>query len=104
MLERQAVVRLAAQLLGASQEQGGDDMIVAARGGDRRAHHRRVVLAVDENERAPRHDRPDAVSCGGGACFSYSNVWGENRISRSLPWNGYLRYTPTSVGPTSTML
>ena len=104
VLERHAVVRLPAQLLGAAQEQRGDDMIVAARGGDRRAHDRRVVLAVDQHERALRHWPPAAASCGGGVCFSYSKVWGENRIRRSRPWNGYFRYTPTSAAPTSTML
>ena len=70
VLERHAVVGLAAQLLGAAQEQRGHDVIVLPGGGDRGAHHRRVVLAVHEHERALHQERPAAVSCGGGACFS----------------------------------
>ena len=74
VLERHAVVRLPAQLLGAAQEQGGDDVVVPVRRDDRRAHDRRIVLAVDQHDRALRHCPPAALSCGGGVCFSYSNV------------------------------
>ena len=62
LLQRHAVVGLAAQLLGAAQEQRGHDAIVLSGCGNRGPHHRRVVLAVHEDERALHHERPAAVS------------------------------------------
>ncbi len=91
VLERDAVVRHSAQLLGTTEEQGRDDLVVPPRDGERRPHHRRVVLTVHERDGPRGHVRPAAESCGGGDCFSYSAVCGEKRIRRSRPWNGYLR-------------
>ncbi len=81
--QRDAVVVLAAQLLGAADEQRADDLV--RQRGERVPHHGRVVLAVDQRER-PHVERTS--SSIRAVYFSYVFVSVENWMIRSWPWNG----------------
>ncbi len=96
-----AVVRVAAKLLGAADQVRRDELVRELL--ERSAHDRRVVLAVDQGDRL-HHERVVTSSSIRPVYFSYSNVSSENWMIRSCPWNGCLRQTATWFPETSTTL
>ena len=95
-----AVVVVAAQLLGPADQERPDDVIRELL--ERVPDHGRIVLAVDQRERP--HSRV-VTSCSiRPVYFSNARLSRENWMIRSWPWNGYLRQTSTWVPETSTML
>ena len=99
--EDDAVVRVVAQLLGASHEVRGDELVRELL--ERRSHHGRVVLPVYQSQGA-RHERVVTSSSIRPVYFSYSKVSSENWMIRSCPWKGCLRQTATWLPDTSTTL
>ena len=97
-----AVVGVAAQLLGAADDVGGDEVVRELL--QRRSHDRRVVLPVDQSKGALAHERLVTSSSIRPVYFSYSNVSSENWMIRSWPWKGCLRQTATWLPDTSTTL
>ena len=97
-----AVVGVAAQLLGAADDVGGDEVVRELL--QRRPHDRRVVLPVDQGKGALAHERLVTSSSIRPVYFSYSNVSSENWMIRSWPWKGCLRQTATWLPDTSTTL
>ena len=92
-LERNAVaIDVAAQLLGAADEDRRNDEIVDLL--ERRAHHGRVVLAVDDRDHAS-HPLVVTSSSMRPVYFSYAKVSVENWMMRSSPWNGWRREIDT---------
>ena len=69
--ERDAVVRVATELLRPTGEPRADDVVRETR--DRVAHHRRVVLTVDDHDRA-RHRRDVTSPSMRAVYFSNSSV------------------------------
>ena len=100
--DRDAVVGVAAQLLGAADDVGGDEVVRELL--ERRSHDRRVVLPVDQGKGTLRHERVVTSSSIRPVYFSYSNVSSENWMIRSWPWKGCLRQTATWLPDTSTTL
>ena len=80
--EDDSVIRVAAQLLGASDEVCGDELVRQLL--QRRPNDRRVVLTIDQCERA-RHERVVTSSSIRPVYFSYSKVSSENWMIRSWP-------------------
>ena len=95
------VVRVVAQLLGATDEVRGNEVVGQLLEG--RAHDRRIVLAVDQSQGAG-HERVVTSSSIRPVYFSYSKVSIENWMIRSCPWKGCLRQTATWLPDTSTTL
>ena len=100
--ERNAVVRVVAELLRPAEQVRGDELVRQLL--ERRAHDRGVVLAVDQREGPLRHEREVTSSSIRPVYFSYANVSSENWMIRSCPWKGCLRHTSTWLPDTSTTL
>ena len=98
--DRHAVVRRAAQLLGAADQDHADELVRQLR--ERLAHDVRIVLAVDDGDSLHRFDVTSPSIRA--VYFSYVFVSVENWMMRSWLWNGYFRQTSTWVPETSTML
>ncbi len=94
-----AVVRLAAQLLGAADEAHRDELVRELR--ERGAHDVGIVLPVDDRNSLHRVVTSSSMR---EVYFSYVFVSVENWMIFSWPWNGYLRQTSTCVPSTSTTL
>jgi hypothetical protein len=99
--EGNAVLVIAAQLLGPADEQSPHDVVRQRLEGS--AHDGRVVLAVDQDEGAVAHAERTSSSIR-AVYFSYVFVSVENWMMRSCPWNGYRRHTSTCLSSTSTTL
>ncbi len=99
--QRDAVLVVAAQLLGAPDEPRPAEVV--RQGRQRVLHHRRVVLSVDDRQRAG-HDRVVTSPSIRAVYFSNARVSVENWMIFSWPWNGYLRQTSTCVPETSITL
>ena len=82
--ERHAVVRIAAQLLGASDQDRADPFV--RQRPQRVAHHRGIVLPVDQRDRL--HRRAVTSRSIRPVYFSYSPLTRSNWMIRSCPWNG----------------
>ena len=98
--DRHAVVRRAAQLLGAADEHHADELVRQL--GERIAHDVGIVLPVDDRDR-PHRLLVTSPSIR-AVYFSYVFVSVENWMMRSWSWNGYFRQTDTCVPSTSTTL
>ena len=98
--ERHAVVRVAAQLLGASDHDRADPLVRERL--QRVTHHRRIVLPVDQRDRPQRR----AVTSRSirPVYFSYSPVTRSNWMILSCPWKGYRRQIAAWLPETSTTL
>ena len=79
--EWDAVIQIAAQLLGAAHEDGADPFV--REGAQRIAHHRRIVLPVDERDRF--HRRAVTSRSIRPVYFSYSPVTRSNWMICSCP-------------------
>jgi hypothetical protein len=99
--DRDAVVGVLTELLGAADDVRGDELVRELR--ERGAHDGRIVLAVDEGQ-STGHERVVTSSSIRAVYFSYSKVSSENWMIRSWPWKGCLRHTATWLPDTSTTL